>query len=40
MLTIEGEEEGKKKGEKMGELWAFMLNHRDYYIIFNILEVI
>lgn len=40
MFIIEGEEEGTKKGEKMGELWVFMLNYRDYYIIFNILEVI
>lgn len=24
----------------MGELWAFVLNHRDYYNLFNILEII
>ena len=31
---------GKNKGEKMEELWALVLNHRDYYILFNILEII
>lgn len=24
----------------MEELWALVLNHRDYYILFNILEII
>lgn len=24
----------------MEELWAFVLNHRDHYILFNILEII
>lgn len=39
VLTKEGEEKGKNKGEKI-ELWALAWSHRDYYILFNILEII
>jgi hypothetical protein len=33
-------EEIKKGRKKDGELWTSMLSCRDYYILFNILEII
>lgn len=40
VIIIEWERKGKDKWEKMKELWALVLNHRDFHNLFNILEII